>query len=76
MKKRMPTDKCGNFCFVNKVGGEYVFAREPIYIDKSDTDYYTSKLPTVFTFQEWEEILVDTCGNILFDKLRRIKRGK
>ena len=60
MKKRIPTDKCGNFWFVNKVGGEYAFAKEPIYIDKSATDYYKSKLPTVFTFQEWEELLCDS----------------
>lgn len=74
MKKRMPTDKCGNFWFVNKVGGEYAFAKEPIYVDKSATDYYKSKLPTVFTFQEWEELLVDSNlwnipAKFMFDQL-------
>lgn len=60
-KKEMPTDSCGNFWFVNKVGGEYAFAKEPIYIDKSDMPFaYKSNLPTVFTFQEWEELLVDS----------------
>ena len=59
-KKEMPTDSCGNFWFVNKVGGEFAFAKEPIYIDKSNFDYYKSKLPTVFTFEEWEELLFDS----------------
>jgi len=73
-EKKMPTDKCGNFWFLNKVGGEYVFAREPIYIDKSTTYYYKSKLPTVFTFQEWEELLVDSNlwnipARFMFDQL-------
>lgn len=73
-RKEMPTDKCGNFWFLNKVGGEYVFAKEPIYIDKSTTYYYKSKLPTVFTFQEWEELLLDSNlwnipAKFMFDQL-------
>lgn len=60
-KKEMPTDSCGNFWFVNKVGGEFAFAKEPIYIDKSDMPFaYKSNLPTVFTFEEWEELLYDS----------------
>lgn len=59
-EKKISTDSCGNFLFVNKVGGEYAFAKEPIYIDKSATLYYKSQLPTVFTFEEWEELLFDS----------------
>ena len=63
MKKaenKMATDKCGNFCFINKVGGEFVFSKDPISIDKEGFFYYSDKLPTVFTFQEWEQLLLDT----------------
>jgi hypothetical protein len=52
VENKIRTDKCGNFCFVNKVGGEFVFSKQPISIDKEGFFYYSDKPPTVFTFQE------------------------
>lgn len=58
-ERKIRTDKCGNFCFVNNVGGSFVFCKEPLSIEKEQFRY-VSQLPTVFTFQEWEELLLES----------------